>query len=752
MPTILFIIISFFGAAIVSAADDPCKQDLACLKAGNANFDNPNHFVFVGLSPGSELPIYPLLKDHCSETNNYCAMIFLTLGKSGCEFNSGETCGNLRAEELRVSAEYLNTDLWRYDLPGDKEINPDTFAHISHFYNNLAQMSGLASGSAYFEYIFRKLQFSNEKTLVVLSPHPYHGSQGQSDGNVLRVIDDFISSAIERLQKNGMNIAHYYADSHFQETSPTFARRNDSFFIECRKGHADLLRTNTHLTNFEVFYQGYYRIYPSQVFHAGELNTDATLHEFCYDTVSRPFDTNQSEKLLGFALTNPNQINEVASFSNAFSFSPAQPSEITGYLNQNANRLLPTIEIGRFFFDQERGVYNDLDILPIIQAIKASVHRGPILFLIDEPLWHIRFACLKGTASACQEIHSGYSATLPLFRKLSRNLKKALPGAGMMHIEAYTELLYQKFTNPESDIILLDEAEYLGYDCYGAFDDCGITDISKFILNSDDIASDLALGAFSSLSLFKVTDQNIVNALIASGFAEATAVGEDLGIICSRYENRCTTVSLASLPSQSQETYIRWVLSTITSLEKNHPIGRKMLLVPGLVQDFNFFPTETKAVDQFNTFLQVLDLSPIFGGMGGFIWGDLQEGIFPYFGARTLSSVRSAAVEAFRTRIPRGTLPEPMAELVSAMSLVGAIGTRGHFDRIKINGAERGDLYFQNAGMDSCSIAIGNQPSQSMRLNELNHVQIPDLTPPLQVDAKCFKGSQEFNKKFLFIE
>lgn len=752
MLAILFVVISFFGAAAVSAADDPCEHDFACFKAGNTQFDNPNHFVFVGLSPGNELRIYPLLKDHCSDKNNYCAMIFLTLGKSGCESNTGEACGSLRAEELRVSAEYLNADLWRYDLPGSREISPDTFAHVSHFYNNLAQVSGLASGSAYFEYIFKKLQFSNEKTLVVLSPHPYHGSSGQFGENALRVMDEFITRAIERLQANGMNIAHYYVDSRFQETSPVFVGRNDDFFLECRKGNANLLRTSTHLTNFEVFYQGYYEIYPSQIFHAGELNADATLHEFCYDTVLRHFDTNRPEKLLGFALTESSQVNEVVDFSNAFSFSPAQPSEITGYLNQNANRLLPVIEIGRFFFDEEQGLYNYSDILPIIQAVNTSAHRGAVLFFVDEPLWHIRLACLKGAVSACQEIDSGYAATLPLFRKLSRNLKKALPGAGMMHIEAYAELLYQKSANPSNNIILLDEAEYLGYDCYGAFDDCGITNISEFILGSSDIISDFNQGAISALSLFKITDQNAVSALFASGLVEKPTTDEDLGIICGRYENRCITVGLASLSSQSQETYIDWILSSIKSLENRHPIGRKMLLVPGLVQDFNFFPTETKATDQFNAFLQVLDSSPIFGGMGSFIWGDLQEGIFPYFGAHTLSSVRSAVVEAFRARMSRRTFPEPMSELPSAMSLVGAIGTRGHFDQVKVNGAEHGDLYFQNAGMDACSIAIDNQPAQPMRLDELNYIPVPHLTTPLQVKAQCFKGSKEFNKRFLFVE
>ena len=104
MKTLLFsamVILSTLWTCNTSAAD-PCSDDPFCTKAENSRFDNPNHFVFVSAYPGDELLIYPLMKDHCSESINYCAMILATQGKSGCKSESENSCGELRTLEWRI--------------------------------------------------------------------------------------------------------------------------------------------------------------------------------------------------------------------------------------------------------------------------------------------------------------------------------------------------------------------------------------------------------------------------------------------------------------------------------------------------------------------------------------------------------------------------------------------------------------------------------------------------------------------------
>lgn len=174
----LLIIFILTGCSQLSSAyaADPCREDPACYKTANAHFDHPNHYIFIGASPGDELLLYPLMKDHCAEATSYCAMIIATRGKSDCESGSGEMCAETRAAALQLSAEYLNADLWHYDLPGSQAIQTATFMQVRDTYTRLARNSGFNEVSDYFRYFFRQLQFSEEKPLVILSLQPYYGS------------------------------------------------------------------------------------------------------------------------------------------------------------------------------------------------------------------------------------------------------------------------------------------------------------------------------------------------------------------------------------------------------------------------------------------------------------------------------------------------------------------------------------------------------------------------------------------------
>ena len=85
------------------------------------------------------------------------------------------------------------------------------------------------------------------------------------------------------------------------------------------------------------------------------------------------------------------------------------------------------------------------------------------------------------------------------------------------------------------------------------------------------------------------------------------------------------------------------------------------------------------------------------------------------------------------------------------MSLVGAIGLRGSFEQIAMLGETTGDIYFQSAGMDVCTLNVENHLQQTLKLDELNYVSIPNLTPPVQAEAICFKDQQKFDRKILFV-
>ncbi len=185
------------------------------------------------------------------------------------------------------------------------------------------------------------------------------------------------------------------------------------------------------------------------------------------------FNTDRTQKIMGSFLTEAWQIDEIRGFSNAFAFIPKTPSEIGDYLNVNQYGLLNVITIDKLLFDRERGLYHT-DVRNIIQAIRDASGQGEeMLFMMDEPLWTVRNACMAGKKTACDEVENGYTETLATLRTVGQQLRQEFPGSGVMHIEAWAELVLQKKQRPDANVIMLDDAEYLGFDCYGKFDRCG---------------------------------------------------------------------------------------------------------------------------------------------------------------------------------------------------------------------------------------------------------------------------------------
>ncbi|MBL8499250.1 MAG: hypothetical protein LZF64_13240 [Nitrosomonas sp.] len=191
------------------------------------------------------------------------------------------------------------------------------------------------------------------------------------------------------------------------------------------------------------------------------------------DAQASYFNTDRPQKIMGSFLNAAEHIDEIAEFSNAFGFAPKSVDEITRYLDANVYKMLPVISIGNLLFDPETGMYRN-DPYGIIDAIAMSaVRHREILFLLDEPLWTIRKACNEGKPKACRDIENRYADTLSVLRSAGRLLRQQFPGSGVMHIEAWAELVLQKQAYPDELAIMLDDAEYLGFDCYGDFYSCG---------------------------------------------------------------------------------------------------------------------------------------------------------------------------------------------------------------------------------------------------------------------------------------
>ncbi len=191
------------------------------------------------------------------------------------------------------------------------------------------------------------------------------------------------------------------------------------------------------------------------------------------NTYGAYFNTDRPQKIIGPFLVDVEHIEEVKAFSNAFGVEPKTASDITQYLDANTYKMLPVITISSLLFDKETGMYrNDPDA--IINAIeKSKIRPNEMLFLMDEPLMAVRAACGKGKSEACRDVEGRYVETLTTLRLVGQRLRKQFLGSGVIHIEAWTELAQQKKQYPNENVIMLDDAEYLGFDCYGDFDYCG---------------------------------------------------------------------------------------------------------------------------------------------------------------------------------------------------------------------------------------------------------------------------------------
>lgn len=288
----LILILSFLYAS--KALSDPCASDPLCHDPGlgMTEFNNQFHYVFVGAHPDDELMIYPFLKDYCAENNAYCAIIIGSRGRMGCpqESLTPEQCGDSREIELEESADYLETDVWQFNNPDGPETMPNNLNTIEAAFNNEAQQYGYSGMVDLLKDKIRKLK-TPTSNLLVLAFDPNHGSTGHLDH---RVMGALTIQAIDELNAEGLSIAKGIVDTHLY-TSFAYTLYLDSYVMKnggstqnliCKNGADKLQISNTHLTNYQAFENGFDVIYEKQ-FTATNISIPS-YYNFCFKYYPAP--------------------------------------------------------------------------------------------------------------------------------------------------------------------------------------------------------------------------------------------------------------------------------------------------------------------------------------------------------------------------------------------------------------------------------------------------------------------------------
>lgn len=183
----------------------------------------------------------------------------------------------------------------------------------------------------------------------------------------------------------------------------------------------------------------------------------------------------RKEPIIGLLIDNKAHIKEVESMSNTFAAMTTEVESITAYLDANKTDMVPMVELRRILYDSRRGVFNT-DVSEIITAIKRSHFSGDeIMFMFDEPFHTARASCRSFPDSfACVDIKNGYLGTQKQLDTIISKLRKELAHVrvGIFHVEAYPELILQK-NEGHVNVVLIKDADYVGFDCYGDINSCG---------------------------------------------------------------------------------------------------------------------------------------------------------------------------------------------------------------------------------------------------------------------------------------
>lgn len=431
------------------------------------------------------------------------------------------------------------------------------------------------------------------------------------------------------------------------------------------------------------------------------------------------FNTARSQKIAGVLINDPSQVNEVVGFSNAVGFWTTKLSQVTAFLRQNKGRLLPVLELRSFIFDPATGVVRE-DYLPVIENLARTItrsHSGPVLFLVDEPFWNIRLSCYdKGLPQACAEIRAHYSNTLSQIRIAGKLLRQALPGSGVFGVEAFAELAIQQ--SQWGQLVMLDDAEYLAFDCYGDFESCGG-------------------GTYAGVSISAqpmTTYMTWVSETIAS-LESKNPIGRKLILVPGSFVNTVDFVS--------EEQTIAHLRSYLRAFDSCPLCGGFTPFLwgnlPGIhdtIVGARSLPNVRSAlINALRSFTQTTSQvpPPAMTLVGGY---QMNPNLLSTVLGTPTKSLLGTPATADLLGIPEHSLPNPPP-------LMGTLS---------VPSGASGRVYVTNAGMDSCSITIGSGVAQALAANTLSMTLVPRIINETMVKATCVNAGalKAYSQYFLF--
>ena len=211
---------------------------------------------------------------------------------------------------------------------------------------------------------------------------------------------------------------------------------------------------------------------------------------------------------------------------------------------------------------------------------------------------------------------------------------------------------------------------------------------------------------------------------------------------------------MANCGGHPQSDYLQWTAEALRTLESKKSLNRKIFLLAGGFQDLYTFRNEASAVQQINNFFSVLDSSTIYGGLGVFIWSNMEDRSRPTasFGARTIASVRTNIVNSIIARRSGGdrnavTHLPPVLSLIASYQTGPASWISSLID-LQMPKVDRSAIYLQSAGMNSCMISMAGA-NTPMVPNKLQGIYTQTINSDTAVTATCIAAGVSYSKTLI---
>ncbi|MGZ6442113.1 MAG: hypothetical protein ACXWRU_18800 [Pseudobdellovibrionaceae bacterium] len=427
------------------------------------------------------------------------------------------------------------------------------------------------------------------------------------------------------------------------------------------------------------------------------------------------FDT--SRPLAGVLLNQASQVDEVAGFSNAVGFWTTDLSQVTAFLRRNNGRMLPVLELRGFIFNPSTGIVRAdyKSVLKKLAKTIRAVHSGPVLFYVDEPFWNIRMSCYNShSPQACAEVDSHFANTLSQIRIAGQLLRKAIPGSGIFDVEAFAELAIQQ--KLWGQVVLLDEAEYLGFDCYGNFNSCGGGSFAGVTISPQPIPTYIDWMNKAIASLEKVNPMGRKILLVPGSFLNTVNFTSEEQTIA--HMNAYFDI-LKTCPTCGG--YLSFMWDNLPGIQDTIVGARSLAQVRSALIDI------LSSISHKNTTAPPPEMTLV----GAY---QMSSGALNTFLGTSNKAIVGTPATGDLLGIPDYLIPRPRPPMAT---LSAPSGTDAR-------------VYITSVGMDACSIRIDNEAAKPLLANTLSTTTVPKIADSTSIEAKCTSGTKSYYRYFLF--